>query len=62
MGTNLAVVTSTMGRHLQTLLKAKMPQNQKDWKQEGLFDFSYQLLFKYDKTHASHASPTRTLN
>lgn len=54
MGINLAVLNSTIDRHLQALLKAEMPQNEKDWKEEGLFDFSYKLLFKYDKTHASH--------
>ncbi|XP_070693508.1 prostacyclin synthase-like [Pempheris klunzingeri] len=46
LGMNLAVLNSTTSRHLQALLKAKMPQNQKDWKVEGLFDFSYSLLFK----------------
>ncbi|XP_040890709.1 prostacyclin synthase-like [Toxotes jaculatrix] len=46
MGMNLVALNSTMSRHLQALLKAEMPQNQKDWKEEGLFDFSYGLLFK----------------
>ncbi|XP_038552927.1 prostacyclin synthase-like [Micropterus salmoides] len=46
MGMNLAVLNSTLRRHLQRLLKAKIPQNQKDWKEEGLFSFSYSLLFK----------------
>ncbi|XP_026204623.1 prostacyclin synthase [Anabas testudineus] len=46
MGMNLATLNSTMDRHLQALLKAEMPPNQKDWKEEGLFDFSYRLLFK----------------
>ncbi|XP_008287653.1 prostacyclin synthase-like [Stegastes partitus] len=46
LGKNLATLNSTMGRHLQVLLKAETPQNQKDWKEEGLFDFSYSLLFK----------------
>ncbi|GAA6215802.1 prostacyclin synthase [Lates japonicus] len=46
MGMNLGALNTTMGRHLQALLKAKMPKNQKDWKEEGLFDFSYSLLFK----------------
>nr|XP_020463497.1 prostacyclin synthase [Monopterus albus] len=46
MGMNLAALNSTMSRHLKALLKAEMPQNQKDWKQKGLFDFSYSLLFK----------------
>ncbi|KAI3370118.1 hypothetical protein L3Q82_024909, partial [Scortum barcoo] len=46
LGTNLAALNSTMSRHLQALLKAEMPQNQKDRKEEGLFNFSYSLLFK----------------
>ncbi|XP_070758027.1 prostacyclin synthase-like [Enoplosus armatus] len=46
LGMNLAVLNGTMSRHLQDLLKAEMPQNQKDWKEEGLFNFSYSLLFK----------------
>ncbi|XP_071349112.1 prostacyclin synthase-like [Trachinotus anak] len=46
MGTDLAALNSTVSRHLQALLKAEIPQNQKDWKEEGLFDFSYSLLFK----------------
>uniref|UniRef100_A0A3P8TIP8 Prostacyclin synthase n=1 Tax=Amphiprion percula TaxID=161767 RepID=A0A3P8TIP8_AMPPE len=46
LGMNLATLNSTMCRHLQSLLKADMPQNRKDWKEEGLFDFSYSLLFK----------------
>ncbi|XP_039971381.1 prostacyclin synthase-like [Xiphias gladius] len=46
IGMNLAALNSNMSRHLQALLKAEMPQNQKDWKEEGLFDFSYSLLFK----------------
>ncbi|KAM3621571.1 uncharacterized protein V6R79_012942 [Siganus canaliculatus] len=45
-GVNLNTLNSTMSRHLQALLKAKMPQNQKDWKEEGLFNLSYSLLFK----------------
>ncbi|XP_041639188.1 prostacyclin synthase-like [Cheilinus undulatus] len=45
-GMNLSILNSTMSRNLQALLKAKMPQNQKDWKEEGLFNFSYSLLFK----------------
>ncbi|CAJ1050986.1 prostacyclin synthase-like [Xyrichtys novacula] len=45
-GMNLSALNSTMNRHLQVLLKAEMPQNQKDWKEEGLFNFSYSLLFK----------------
>nr|QQL94728.1 cytochrome P450 8a1a [Lateolabrax maculatus] len=46
LGMNLSALTSTSSRHLQALLKAEMPQNQKDWKEEGLFNFSYSLLFK----------------
>ncbi|XP_022601398.1 prostacyclin synthase [Seriola dumerili] len=46
MGMNLDALNSTVSRHLQALLKAEMPQNRKDWKKEGLFDFSYSLLFK----------------
>ncbi|XP_023270013.1 prostacyclin synthase [Seriola lalandi dorsalis] len=46
MGMNLDALNSTVSRHLQALLKAEMPQNRKDWKEEGLFDFSYSLLFK----------------
>ncbi|KAM9361675.1 prostacyclin synthase-like [Symphorus nematophorus] len=46
MGMNLGALNSTMSRHLQALLKAEMPQNQKDWKEQGLFNLSYSLLFK----------------
>lgn len=46
VGMNLAALNSTMSRNLQALLKAKTHRNQKDWKEEGLFDFSYSLLFK----------------
>ncbi|XP_076616787.1 prostacyclin synthase-like [Chaetodon auriga] len=46
MGMNLNALNSTTSRHLQALLKAEMPQNQKDWKEEGLFNLSYSLLFK----------------
>uniref|UniRef100_A0A3Q0SRB6 Prostacyclin synthase n=1 Tax=Amphilophus citrinellus TaxID=61819 RepID=A0A3Q0SRB6_AMPCI len=45
-GMNLAALNSTMSRNLHALLKAKAHRNQKDWKEEGLFDFSYSLLFK----------------
>ncbi|XP_037636087.1 prostacyclin synthase-like [Sebastes umbrosus] len=45
-GMNLATMNSTMSRHLQASLKAEMPQNQKDWKEEGLFNLSYSLLFQ----------------
>ncbi|XP_068450489.1 prostacyclin synthase-like [Clinocottus analis] len=46
LGVNFAALNNTMSRHLQASLKAEMPQNQKDWKKEGLFNFSYSLLFK----------------
>ncbi|XP_041806514.1 prostacyclin synthase-like [Chelmon rostratus] len=46
MGMNLNALNSATSRHLQALLKAEMPQNQKDWKEEGLFNLSYSLLFK----------------
>lgn len=45
-GANLAWLNNTAHRHLRALLKAETPQNQTDWKQEGLFNFSYSLLFK----------------
>ncbi|KAK5872390.1 hypothetical protein PBY51_013100 [Eleginops maclovinus] len=45
-GVNLAALNSTMSRHLQASLKTEMPQNQKDWKEQGLFNLSYSLLFK----------------
>uniref|UniRef100_A0A665VRY1 Prostacyclin synthase n=1 Tax=Echeneis naucrates TaxID=173247 RepID=A0A665VRY1_ECHNA len=46
MGMNVASLNNTVSRHLQALVKAEIPQNQKDWKEHGLFDFSYSLLFK----------------
>ncbi|XP_068598324.1 prostacyclin synthase-like [Brachionichthys hirsutus] len=46
LGVNLGTLNGTMSRHLQAVLKAEMPQNQKDWKEEGLFNLSYRLLFK----------------
>ncbi|CAK6955554.1 prostacyclin synthase-like [Scomber scombrus] len=46
LGGNFTALNSTMSRHLQALLKAEMPGNQKDWKEEGLFNFSYGTLFK----------------
>ncbi|XP_044205351.1 prostacyclin synthase-like [Thunnus albacares] len=46
LGMNFAALNSAMSRHLQALLKAEMPQNQKDQKEEGLFNFSYGVLFK----------------
>ncbi|KAM8914322.1 prostacyclin synthase-like [Spinachia spinachia] len=42
---NFATLNSTMSRHLLVSLEAE-GQNQKDWKDEGLFSFSYSLLFK----------------
>lgn len=48
---NVSALNSAVNRHLGASLKAEMPQNQKDWKEEGLFDFSFRLLFKYDHTH-----------
>ncbi|XP_019736977.1 prostacyclin synthase-like [Hippocampus comes] len=46
LGMNLAALNGTMSRHLEALLKAEMPPNQKYWKQTELFDFSYGVLFK----------------
>ncbi|XP_069581336.1 prostacyclin synthase-like [Brachyistius frenatus] len=46
LGTRLSDLNGSASRHLQALLKAETPQNQKDWKEEGLFHFSYSLLFK----------------
>ncbi|TMS18997.1 Prostacyclin synthase [Larimichthys crocea] len=46
LGMNLGTLNNTSSRHLRALLKAEMPQNQKDWKEEGLFNLSYSLLFK----------------
>ncbi|XP_031613061.1 prostacyclin synthase-like [Oreochromis aureus] len=46
VGMNLATLNSAMSRNLQALMKAKTTQNQKDWKEEGLFNFSYSLLFR----------------
>lgn len=40
-----------MSRHLQAVLKAETPQNQRDWKEEGLFDLCYRLLFKYGEAY-----------
>lgn len=45
-GANFGALNGTMSRHLRALLKAEMPLNQKDWKDEGLFNLSYSLLFK----------------
>ncbi|KAK7916705.1 hypothetical protein WMY93_012466 [Mugilogobius chulae] len=46
LGMNLSSLNISMGRHLHNLLKAENSMNQKDWKDEGLFNFSYGLLFK----------------
>lgn len=46
VGMNLATLNSAMSRNLRALMKAKTTQNQKDWKEEGLFNFSYSLLFR----------------
>ncbi|XP_051931560.1 prostacyclin synthase-like [Hippocampus zosterae] len=46
LGINLAALNGTMSRHLEALLKAEIPPNQKYWKQTELFDFSYGVLFK----------------
>lgn len=46
LGMHMGALNSTMSRHMKALLKAEMPQNQKDWKEEGLFNLSYSLLFK----------------
>lgn len=43
---NLATLNSTVGKNLRASLKAEMPGNQKDWKEEGLFSISYKVLFK----------------
>nr|XP_057911185.1 prostacyclin synthase-like [Doryrhamphus excisus] len=46
LGTNLAALNGTMARHLEALLKAEIPPDQKYWTQTRLFDFSYGVLFK----------------
>ncbi|XP_029907045.1 prostacyclin synthase [Myripristis murdjan] len=45
-GANLVWLNGTVHKHLWALLKAETLQNQTDWKEEGLFNFSYSLLFK----------------
>ncbi|CAN9511706.1 unnamed protein product [Ophioblennius macclurei] len=45
-GTSVATLHSMISRHLRSLLKAETPANQKDWKEEGLFNLCYGLLFK----------------
>lgn len=46
MGMNLCALKSTTSTHMQALLEAEIPQNQKDWKEDGLFNLSYSFLFK----------------
>lgn len=46
LGMNLCDLNSNMSRHMQEVLKAEMPQNQKDWKEDGLFNLTYSFLFK----------------
>ncbi|CAG06814.1 unnamed protein product, partial [Tetraodon nigroviridis] len=46
LGKNLSALNSTVSKHMHNLLKTEMPQNQKDWKEDGLFNLSYSLLFK----------------
>lgn len=48
LGMNLDTLNGAMSRHLQALLKAEMPHNQRDWKEEELFNLSYSFLFKYE--------------
>lgn len=54
VGMNLATLNNAMSRNLRALMKAKTTQNQKDWKEEGLFNFSYSLLFRYEKASSTH--------
>ncbi|XP_054641160.1 prostacyclin synthase-like isoform X2 [Dunckerocampus dactyliophorus] len=46
LGTNLAALNRAMSGHLEALLKAEMPPNQKYRNQTRLFDFSYSIVFK----------------
>nr|XP_015815316.2 prostacyclin synthase [Nothobranchius furzeri] len=46
LGTSMSTLNSTMGRHLETLLRTETLQNQRNWKKEGLFNLSYSLLFR----------------
>lgn len=46
LGESLGGLNGSMSRHLLEVVKAEMPQNQKDWKEDGLFNLSYSLLFK----------------
>ncbi|KAL4655962.1 prostacyclin synthase-like [Arapaima gigas] len=43
---NLTRLNITMYRSLQALLASDAPPNRMDWKQDGLFNFSYSLLFR----------------
>ncbi|XP_053724734.1 prostacyclin synthase-like [Synchiropus splendidus] len=45
-GMNFASLNAMMRKHLRALLTAEMPENEKDWKEDGLFNFSYRVLFK----------------
>ncbi|XP_029990750.1 prostacyclin synthase [Sphaeramia orbicularis] len=45
-GMNLTSLNNAMSTHLKALLKAEIPSNRKDWKEEGLFNLSYGFLFK----------------
>ncbi|KAJ3603210.1 hypothetical protein NHX12_030953 [Muraenolepis orangiensis] len=45
-GAGLTLINVTMRRQLAALLKAETARNQKDWKVDGLFSFSYSLLFR----------------
>ncbi|CAL8402117.1 unnamed protein product [Arctogadus glacialis] len=45
-GGNLALLNRTMCMQLSSLLKAEAAQNRMDWKVDGLFSFSYSLLFR----------------
>ncbi|XP_062328823.1 prostacyclin synthase-like isoform X1 [Osmerus eperlanus] len=45
-GKSLTLLNGTMQRHLQALLLADTPPKPTDWKTDGLFNFSYSLLFR----------------
>ncbi|XP_036387524.1 prostacyclin synthase-like [Megalops cyprinoides] len=45
-GDSLACLNGVMQRNLQALLATEELQDQTDWKQDGLFNFSYSLLFR----------------
>lgn len=61
LGVNLSTLNSTMSRHLQAVLRAETPQNQRDWKEEGLFDLCYRLLFKYGEAAPLNSLLTTSL-